>query len=98
MVISIGDSNVKDIRQTAISKYKQVDQQSNPEHLCLFLYYQLKMEPKTEVASLLTDISSVRMELYFGCRRLADLDLVTVTDSFLWVYLSDSETPPIKIH
>lgn len=46
----------------------------------------------------LTDINKLELELYFSCRGLADLDTVTVTDSFLVVYLSDRDTPPIKIH
>lgn len=37
--------------------------------------------------SLMSDADSEQIELYFSARNLADLDLVTVTDSFLVVYL-----------
>jgi hypothetical protein len=46
---------------------------------CIFLYYWSKMKSKIEDTSLLIDISSVRMELYLGHHRLADLDILTVT-------------------
>jgi|JI9StandDraft_2_1071091.scaffolds.fasta_scaffold754582_1 hypothetical protein len=45
----------------------------------------------------LTDISSQQLELYFSCRKLTDLDTFTLTDSFFVVYISDRETPYIKI-
>ena len=41
----------------------------------------------------MSDAESEQIELYFSARNLADLDLVTVTDSFLVVYLAEPNKP-----
>ena len=45
------------------------------------------------VNSLTSDDSSSHLELFFSCRNLADLDIITVTDSFLIVKLSEPNKP-----
>ena len=47
--------------------------------------------------SLMSDAESEQIELYFTARNLADLDLVTVTDSFLMVYLLEPNKPKRKM-
>ena len=39
--------------------------------------------------SLMSDESSYKLEFFFSCRNLADLDFITVTDSFLVVKMQE---------
>lgn len=41
----------------------------------------------------MSDADSEKVEIYFGARNLADLDIISVTDSFLRVYLKETNKP-----
>lgn len=43
--------------------------------------------------SLTSEDESEKLELFFGCRNLADLDLISVTDSFLVIKLQEPNKP-----
>lgn len=45
------------------------------------------MELDRRQSSLMSDEESQKLELFFSCRNLADLDFITVTDSFLVIKL-----------
>ena len=45
----------------------------------------------------MSDADSEQVQIYFSARKLADLDIVTVTDSFLVVYLQQLNKPKKKV-
>ena len=47
------------------------------------------MEPERK-QSLTSEADFEQVEIYFSARKLADLDIVTVTDSYLVVYLQET--------
>lgn len=46
-----------------------------------------------KVDSMLSDDESEKLELFISCRNLADLDFLTVTDSFLIVRMMEPNKP-----
>lgn len=59
---------------------------------------QMQMQPTSNnqydrTGSLLSDDESEKLELFVSCRKLADLDFITVTDSFLIVRMMEPNKP-----
>lgn len=46
-----------------------------------------------QLTGMTSDQASEKLELFFSCRNLADLDIITVTDSFLVVKLQELNKP-----
>lgn len=49
--------------------------------------------PYNREGSLMSDEDSEKLELFVSCRKLADLDFITVTDSFLIVRMMEPNKP-----
>jgi hypothetical protein len=46
-----------------------------------------------QMTTMTSDDASEKLELFISCRNLADLDFITVTDSFLVVKLQEVNNP-----
>lgn len=55
------------------------------------------MEPIQRSYSMTSQSDTERLELFFSCRNLKDMDTVTVTDSFLVVRLTQPLKPPMQV-